>query len=198
MVLTKKEERVFFILGIYFVLLELIFLVSFIWTKAYTTFFWGCNIIPLFFAFAFLTKNVQLIKGAINFEFLPQLVFMFLAILYFTTGISLLNINHSFEVFAWGAIALILHLFSANVALFYTAKIKTEKKSLFYGFLIFIIIFVLTFLFTPKSQNVNFLYSSKIVLGFSIPNLTIVWPFLVFLVIVIPTYLLQRFISNKN
>lgn len=193
------KNKKFLAIGIYFIVLELLFLTVFISIhKIYPAVFWACNLVPIFLAIGFFTKNTQLVKAAINFEFLPQLAFIILTIIYFTTNVSLIGIKDSYVTILMGVVAFCMHAFSINVALFYTWKTKPEKKSLFYSLIIFLSIYVLNLIFTSPSNNVNFTRSSSNLLGFNIPFMTVLWPILVLIGLVYPTYIFQKFLAKKQ
>jgi hypothetical protein len=192
----KKEDNLFFYVGLYFVFIEIAFLLT-ASPSLYPGFFWSCNIVPIFFAIGFLTKNIQLIKGVINFIFIPHLVFVILSIIFFTTNISIWTIKSCYPDFIHGFMTFYLHAFSANVALFFTLKIKPTKKSLYYALIAFLLVFLLTILFTAKEDNVNFVYSTKLLIGTNIPFITPLWPLFAFLVLVVPTYYFQKFLAKK-
>lgn len=192
-----EDYKNFRLIGIYFILLELSFLVVFIsYEKIYPPIFWACNLIPIFIALGFFTKDTQLIKASINFEFIPQLIFTILTIIYIITDISLIGIKGNYEIFLIGFVALWLHALSVNVALFYTRKMKTTKKSLVYSIIILLLVYILTLLFTPPFQNVNFTRLSEDIIGFNFPFLIFLWPILAFIFLVYPTYLFQKFLAN--
>ncbi|MEK6885361.1 MAG: hypothetical protein AABX17_00155 [Nanoarchaeota archaeon] len=194
----EKRNKIYLFVGIYFALLGLAYLVHMFRTESYVGLFWSCNIAPILFSIGFLTENMRLIKGTINYIFLPNLVFMICTIIYFTTSISLVRIDIAFDTIPNGIMGVWIHLLSANVALFYTRKIKPDKHSLIYAATIFLIIFIFTLILAPESQNVNFLQSTKPILGFDIPFFTILWPLFVFFVLIIPTYLSQIALAKKK
>jgi hypothetical protein len=194
----KKDDKTFLFVGIYFAMLGVLYLFQMIRTETYVGLFWSCNIAPPLFAIGFLTRNTGLIKGVINYIFIPNLVFMICTIIFFTTNISLVRIHTAFDTIPNGIMGVWIHLLSANVALFYTRKIKPDKKSLIYSAVIFLVIYLLTFMLAPVNQNVNFLQSTEPILGFNIPFFTIIWPFCVMLFVILPTYFLQKFIAKKS
>lgn len=194
-----NADKKFRVIGIYFILLEaLFFLVFFSANKLYPTVFWACNIVPIFLALGFLAKDFQLIKAVINFEFIPQLIFVVATILYFTTNISLFGINSNYTTITIGITAILLHAFSVNVALFYTRNVKPTKKSLLYGVIVFLLIYILSLLFTSTSQNVNYIYSSSEIFGFEIPGSVFIWPIFVFIFLVYPIYFFQKYLAERQ
>ncbi len=190
----SKGDKKYLYVGIYFIILELVFITSLFWTKDYTGIMWSCNLVPIIFAFSFLTKNFRLIKGTLNYIFIPHLVFVIVSLIYFSTGLNLINIQLGYTSFSVGFRAILFHLFSANVALFYSYKIKSDKKSIIYSAIIFLIIYILTILLTPPALNINFLSSSKVIIGVDVPFLKLIWPFFVFTIFVVPTYFFQKYL----
>jgi len=55
-----------------------------------------------------------------------------------------------------------------------------------------LVFYLLTAAFSSPGQNINLVYSSDYILGFTPAYYTLSWPILVFLLVIIPTYYLQK------
>ncbi|MCA9460218.1 MAG: hypothetical protein KC550_06745, partial [Nanoarchaeota archaeon] len=102
----------------------------------YDVFFWFCNHTPLFFAFAFFLKKRNVIKGLINVGFLGQFAWTldFLSKLLFDTYIFKVT-QYVFESQngLWVLLPIGIHMFSTNLALFFTYKRKPDIYTAFYS-----------------------------------------------------------------
>ena len=182
----------YFITITFFIILEILVIIRNFTAKDYISFFWLCDSFPILFGITFLLKKEQLIKGLINIGFIPQLISFFSLFSAVFLGINIvgfediLNYNR-FHI----TVSFLLHVFSVNMALLLTYKIKTKTKSLLYSFIILIVIFILTLTFTTSAENINYIYNADF-LGFTPPYYTFIWIVLTFLLIVLPTYLIQK------
>ena len=112
----KKERRVEIILGIYFILLQILVLFrNYSNNENYYIFFF-CNHIPLIFAIGFFTKNTQLIKSLISFGLLVQIIWIIDLLGKVLFHIELLGVtNYVFEVTLFSLfVTLLIHLTDSN------------------------------------------------------------------------------------
>jgi hypothetical protein len=84
----------------------------------------------------------------------------------------------------------LLHLIPLNFALFLVYNSLPDIASLIYSFIILLLFFILTFIFTKPKANINYVYNSDF-LGFSIPCYKFLGIFLFFIFVVLPTYAVQ-------
>jgi hypothetical protein len=191
-----QKSKKYFILGIYFIFIELIFFAYTFSTNNLSSLFWICYFTPLLLTIAFLSRNEQFIKGVINISFFPQIIFILLSILYFSTGVSLFDVSMHLNGIIKATLNIFLHLFSTNVALFFTYKIKPKPVSIIYSFSIAFLAIILTFLFTSPSQNINLFSSAQRILN--IPNSfsILIWMTMIILMS-LGAYFIQKNLSNN-
>jgi hypothetical protein len=190
--------------GIFFLFLQVLVSIRNIWVKDYHSFFWICDFVPVLFAIAFLTKRGQFIKGLINVSLVAQLTFVFELLVFLLFGI---NLGATSALLRRGifymTVSILLHFFSASVALYYTLDIKPRRSALYYSAFFLAVAYILTLSFTPYDKNLNFVYSSSF-LGLNIPYYTQLWLLLTFLLICLPVQGLQELLyrvhmrSRKN
>ena len=155
---------------------------------------WFCDFAPLLIALGLIINNNQFVKGAINLTLLGQLYFIFSAILFLATGINLLQISELFdESLIAIIITLLLHL-AAPLALAWEYNKKPSRIAVFYSAIMMLVFYALTIAFTSPGKNINLVYSSDYILGFTPPGYTLYWPIMAFLVVIIPTYYLQKWL----
>jgi len=170
-----------------FLLLEAVVIIKNIKDKSYYDFFWFCDFAPIFLAIGFFIGNDQFVKGVINVGLITQfntLVFL---------SKELIRDRKFPEI--------IIHLFPINLALLLTYKIATLQVSLVYSLLVLVFIFGLTLIFVPREKDVNFI--DYVPLNFlnkprkiKLPYHTILWVIYTEIIIVIPTYFIQLFLSR--
>lgn len=189
-------ERKYLATGIFFIFLELLVVIRNLGIKDYTAFFWFCDMAPLLLAAAFLLKNNQMVKGLVSIGLVPQLissVSLFFAVF---LGIDIVGFADilNYSIF-YITIAFILHLFSLNVALVLAYRIKPKPQALIYSLVFLAIIFSLSLAFTPSGMNINYVYNSSF-LGFTPFYYTPLWFIFAFFMVVLPTYLIQKWMYN--
>ncbi|MEC8339320.1 MAG: hypothetical protein VXZ40_01735 [Nanoarchaeota archaeon] len=157
-------------------------------------FFWFCNHTPLFFAFAFFLKKRDIIKGLINVGFLGQFAWTldFLGKIFFDFHVfNMTAYVFSSEKGIWVLLPIGIHVFATNVALYFTRRKKPSTKTLFYSILYIIFLYGATLTYTDPLRNVNCVHAICGAVDLTFKNYTNFWPVLVFLVVVLPTQLLQ-------
>ena len=191
-------------IGFFFLFLQLFVILGNFMTDRYDVFFWFCNHTPLFFAFAFFLKNTNVIKGLINVGFLGQFAWTldFLGKIFFDFHIF----NMTTYVFEnpnglWVLVPIGIHIFSTNLALFFTYKKKPNLLVAFYSLLYIIFLYASTITYTLVERNVNWVFQIGSTVGYAHPLYTNFWPLIVFFLIAMPThgiqYLLYRW-SKKE
>lgn len=198
---TQLYNQRYHIVGGFFLLLQLFVIFGNYSATQYDTFFWFCNHALLLFAFGFFSKNTDLIKGLINVGFLAQLVWSidFLGRIFF--GVHLFNItNYIFENpnSLWTLLTIIIHLFATTLALYMTRTIKPTTKTLLYSIIYLITLYITTLLFTDPQNNINWIYEIGGFIGYSSSLYTLFWPFIVIIIVILPTQALQHYIYKKT
>jgi len=197
----KKEEgnRIYFYLGMFFMLLQVLVITRN--GTDYLNFIWFCNFAPLLFAFAFFLKNTQFIKALINVALIPDILFLidFFSSWLFNFGIFGQVQPYFQENFIYIATTVLLHI-PAFLALALTYKIKPKIKTLIYSAYLVIAIYLVTLLFSPSTSYYNYIYSTRP--GYIHPNIpymiiTLLWPLIVFLALVLPAQAIQFWINKK-
>ncbi len=172
----------------------------------YNYYFWFCDFAPLLFSISFFIKNRTLVKGLINFGLIPQVIFLidFIHATYAGSSllgvrVDLLNIN-SFTILS----TIFVH-FTTLIALGITFRIKPTKKTWIYSIIFMSAVYFAMLLFTSPNGDINYVYSTGNLLNsmnFTIPNITFFWPFLAFLLVILPTqaiqYGLYKIFRNKT
>lgn len=159
---------------------------------------WFCNHTPLFFSIGFFFKNNDITKSIINVGLIPQLIWIidFLGKIIFNTYIFDVT-RYIFEDFTGLALvgSILSHIFATILALYFTYKHKPISKIILVSFVYIVVLFFTTLFFTPVHENVNLIYYVNIG-NISFPGYTILWPVLVLIIIVIPTYYFQVFLYD--
>lgn len=187
--------------GIFFLILQILIIWRNVWLDDYLSFLWLCDFLPILFAISFFFKKVQFTKGLINLCLIPQLVYFIDLIIYtfskgaYTLGFIPTVISGPMIFFL---ISVFAHLLSTSVAFILTYREKTEKISLAYSLVLLMIIFCLTLYFSPAQRNVNCVFFFHgIIFNFYGIYYTLLWPILVFLFIIFPTYFTQKTVGKN-
>jgi len=174
--------------------------------EGYNYYFWFCDFAPILFSIAFFIKNKNLVKGLINFGLIPQIIFLIDFVYLTSTGISPLGITfhllkfNSFAIFS----TILVHL-TTFFALLFTFRIKPNKWTLFDSIIFMLAVYVIMLTLTSPEGDVNYVYSTGNLLSsfnFTIPHIVWLWPFLTFLIIILPThgiqYLIYKFFKKHK
>ncbi len=159
-------------------------------------FFWFCDFAALLFFFGFYFKDSQFVKSIINIGLIPQVYFLgeFFA---HAVGIIFIPGKVAQHDFLYGTITVLIHL-TTLFALFFTYKEKTKQKSLSYSIIILFGMYLATRLFTNAHDEVNYVFSNTSLTDIQIPFHLTLWVPLTFIILVLPTYFLQKFLYLKN
>lgn len=190
-------KKIIWIISV-FIFLQMLAVTKNVYTKDFSSFFWFCDFAPLLFAVGFLLKKYQFVKSLINIGLIPQFMYtilLFLALFFGIDSISFYSILARSKIYI--LVSFLLHLFSSNLALFLTYRIRPKKISLIYSFAILAAMFVLILIFTVPGSNINYVYSSNF-LGFEIPYYTYLWIILTMIFVILPTYFIQYWIYKKS
>lgn len=195
--LEKIETREQLMMA-YLLLVELLVIFRNVSANDPHSFFWYCDFIPVLLLIGFAVKNHQMVKGIISVGLIVQVLYLLDFVMYFILGHGIGNIAETFNYSpAYTAVAFILHL-TTLLSLMIVYKVKTEKKSLFYSAGLLLLMFAATLLFTPPAQNANSVYSLNFLIGFTPPYYTQMYPLIAFALVILPTYYLQKWLSEKR
>lgn len=162
----------------------------------YNYFFWFCDFAPGLFAIAFLIGNKDIIKGIINFGLIPQIVFLSDFIYATNKGTSLFGTRVDLLQFtSFSVLSTILVHLTTIFALILTLRIKPNKKAIIFSLILMFAVYFIALIFTPSSGDINYVYSTGNLLNsfsFTVPNIVWIWPFFVFLFVILPTQAIQH------
>lgn len=197
---SSRMKRKYFLIGSFFVFMQIVALIR-NYSENYFYFFWYCDFVPILLAVAFFLKNTDFVKGLINIGLIPQAIFLIDFVLTIITGSSPLSITRNLSALNIFFIisTLFIHL-SVSLAFLFVHKEKTDKKALYYSFFSLVFIYIATLLFTPPAGIVNYVYhAGNWLSGFVdyIPYYTELWIVLTFVLVVLPTYLIQYFVYKR-
>ena len=177
-------------IALFFLFLQLVVLIRNIYSD-YMHFFWLCDFAPIIFFIGFLLKKDQLVKGLINFALFPQFIFLIGFIsktVLYLKGYSVFDYSYFYIV-----ITILFH-FSSIIAVCLTYKFRITRVSLIYSFILLVLTFFVTIGFTPEQSNINYVFEFYFL---AYPILPFLWIPLTFLIVVIPTYYIQKIIYKK-
>lgn len=190
--LTKSRKMR--IAGIFFLAMQALIMYANYRASRFDGLFWFCNHTPLLIGISFLIGRKDFIKAIINVGFLPQLIWTvdFLGRLFF--GTCLFDVTqYVFEGLNGRdvLVAIITHMFAINIALFLTRKQKINKKVLLYSAVYLVSLLVVSFIYSPVDKNVNFIkyFGAP---AYTFPGYTALWAVLAFVIVVVPTYFIQK------
>jgi len=189
--LFRLNDKTHIYIALFFIGLQILVMLRNYYSD-YMYFFWLCDFIPTVYAFSFVVKDVQLIKGLINISFIPQAVNV-------TTFISktLINLiqNIPLEFTTFYTISTIIMHLTTTYVLFLTFHLETKKESLYYSITSLTIIYAVMFLFTPIERNINYIFTLDR-LGFN--GFSFFWIPICFIIMVLPTYFLQKRLYKES
>lgn len=202
MKISLSTNHKYFLVGVYFLILEIYVIYYLSNFAGNSAFFWVCNVLPVLFAFGFFTKNISLVRGLIGISLVPQLIWTadLFSVLFFNVELIGGFTRYAFNNGSIAILPVLAHIFSSAVALIAVyRKPLVAHKSLIYSFFLIIIFQIVSLSFTNLENNVNCVYKSCLpALEGLIPFYTIVYPFGFFLLIAVPGYFLQVLLSSKK
>lgn len=197
--LKKLYSNNFYIIGgIFFLLTQLFIIIVNINAQDYSFYYWFCNHTPLLLSIAFFTKKIQVIKGIVSVGLFPQMLWI-LDLIFNVFNVTLFGFtSYFFELESTLTIfsILLIHIFTTTIALLLVFLQDTKRSSLLYSFIYLVLLLIITFLFTNPANNTNCIYEICGLEQFQIPLYTLFWPFLTFIVFILPSYILQDKLSN--
>ena len=178
-------------LALFFLFLQLVIVIRNIYSS-YSYFFWVCDFAPFIFFIGFLFKKEQLVKGLISIALIPQFIFLvgFISktILYLF-GYGIFDYSYFYII-----ITIFFH-FASLFAISLSYGINIKRESLFYSFFLLIVIFFVTISFTSEQENINYIFEFYFL---NYPILPFLWVPLNFLIVVVPSYCLQKIIYRNS
>jgi hypothetical protein len=196
-----KERKRTLIIALAFLILQIFLIIrNSVYTPGYYDgYFFFCNFSPILFAIFFFYRKYDFINGLIYFSLLSHLCFFVTYItrlIYNTPDLNLVGFSPFWAFF----ITLTTYLIHSTsfVALFLTRKIKPNKKSFMFSIFFMLFVYILTLLFTNPASGINYVYSTKKILLFDIPHLTILWPFLALVICILPGMGIKNLVYNLS
>ena len=181
-----KRDRVYILLGVFFVFLQIVAIVRNLFL-GFVYFFWFCDFIPIILAVSFFFKRDQIVKGIINIGLFPQLIYLFSFIVRLFFGSSFLDetdLLFSYNAFIISS-SIILHSASA-IALGFVYKVKPRRNSLIYSFVGLVLIYFIIIVFTVSNDSINYVFLLSNF--FDVRLFSVFWIPVTFLGVVLPTY----------
>ena len=189
-----KNKR-YIILGIFFLFIQLIAIIRNV-ASDYNNFFWFCDFVSLPLAIGFFLKKDNFIKSLINIGLIAQLIYIGAFVYTLISGYTLLNTIPEVRTFFYSFSSIFIHL-STIFALFFTYKIRPTIKTLFSSLMFLFGMYIIALIFTTPEQGINYVLSSKTLIPLVIPYYTELWVLLTFLLVVLPTQLIQYGLYRK-
>lgn len=194
----NKFYNKYFILGTFFLVLQILILIRNQILNDPILFFYYCDHIPLLFAIGFYSKNIQLIKAMISVGLILQgiyLIDLFGGLFghYLTGTTKYLGKYTLFPLI----VSLTMHI-TTIIALIFTYKEKTNSKSLTYAFIYTTILYIATITLTPINYDMNCIFNACKITFLQFENYTNVWILLSFTLLTVPTYLFQKLLNKLS
>ncbi len=186
-----KEKTKNLIIALFFVFLQVLIILR-NYFSGYFILYWYCDLAPSIYAIFFFFKSKDAIKGYINIGLIPQLIFLFAYFYKLVFDVSLLgDVTASLSNDLFYTLSTTIGHLASLIAFLFVMGSKPSKKSLFYSFIFLVLIYLITLIFTSPNDYINYVYSSGNLVLFKIPYLTYIWVPLTFVLLVIPTQLIQ-------
>lgn len=192
--MEEKNKHLF--IGAFFLFIQLVAIVRNIGDNYYN-FFWFCDFVPITLAIGFFLKKDSFIKSIVNIGLIAQLMYVSFYIYKLFFGVSLIDTIPPVTTFLYTTSSILIHL-STTFALMLTHKVKPTIKTLFSSLMFLFGMYVVALFFTTTEQRVNYVLSSRTLIPLVIPHYTELWVLLTFLVVVLPTQLIQYLIYRKS
>ncbi len=192
----SREQYVYF--GKLFLIFQLIAVVRNLASDFYS-FYWFCDFASGLFALALFSRKPQIVKAVIHIGLVPQVGYFVIMIAKIFFNINLFGFVIDFPLEAQYIIPTLIVHASTITALLVTFKIKPRLSSLAYSVVALALIWLTVVLYSDGStnamENYNYVYTTSF---FSrIGDYTDMWIPIVFVVVVIPTYLLELAIYHE-
>ncbi len=199
--MNRKKDLVFFVFGIYFVLLGVLAVINAFNHPEIASPLWFCYIAVFLIGIGILTQNSSLIATQVNIMAIPIIFWNIDFFYHLITGSPLWGITDYFfvgGVNSLGNFITLQHTYILPVSLVFIYIFGLNKKNLLkWSFLEITLIFLASILLYPPAKNVNCVFSSCInFLSLGSPYYQILWFFSVFLMIFLTNSLLVYLIRK--
>ncbi len=178
--LTKEEtDRLFTLAGTFFIVIQLIVASTVVFDPATRPYlFWLCNNFCFFLAIACYLRNMQLVKGISYAGIIPQLLWIFdFTVSLFGIHISNVTAYISSEGYTYANnISIVLHMSVPIVILAFSFRMRPQLRSVLYSIPYILVLFALTYVYTPPAEDVNCLFEACHLDRF-LPYTIMAWPF---------------------
>jgi len=196
--IKSKLNDYYFMAGTFLFIQVVILIRDYMVGNLHHQIFWFCNFAPMLLAIGFFYKKKDFIKAVINVGLIGQIVALILFSYMVSKGVfALSDIPSKFVKFIYIATTIMVHLV-VLWALIASYKIKPTRKALHYSFIIIIFMFVTAILFTSPYWQVNLVYPSGKFFSLHIPFYMVLWPILVFVLLVLPSHWIQKKLYEKS
>lgn len=133
----------------------------------------------------------------INIGLIAQWVYIIGYVYKLVVGASFLATIPDAPTIFYTSSSIFIHL-STTFALIFTYNFKPTIKTLFLSVMFLFGMYAVALFFTTPDQGINFVLSYKTLIPLAIPHYTELWVLLTFLVVVLPTQLLQYLIYEHS
>lgn len=159
-------------------------------------FLWFCNHTPLLIGLAILFRKVVFVKALLNVGFFLQLFWAidFFGMLLFQTSFFHVTDYMFVGITTFSFISsLLAHVLSPLIGLGVSVSQPQKQKTLVYSAVYLVLLYLVTLVFATSGSNYNLLFYVTLPLGdVSFPGYTLLWPFLAFVLVVLPTHFFQK------
>lgn len=168
------------------------------------SFYWYCDFVPILLFFAFLTHNIQAIKGMLNVGLFAQIGYSVIVLFKVFFNITLFGFVIDFPLTAQYIIPTLLIHTATIIAFIVTYKVKPSRSALMYSLILLTGIYIVVMIFAEPDgsalRNYNFIFQSN--LFSQLPYYTALWVILSFSLVAVPTqlfqYLIYKIYENKK
>ncbi|MEK6927932.1 MAG: hypothetical protein AABX11_05875 [Nanoarchaeota archaeon] len=190
-----EQNKKYILLGILFLVIQLIAIVRNIMSDYYL-FFWFCDFVSIPLAIGFFLKKDTFIKSIINIGLIAQGIYICAYLYKLFSGTTLIDTIPDATNIFYVSSSIIIHL-STTIALIFTYKVKPTIRTLFSSIMFIFAMYIIALFFTTPEQGVNYVLSSRTLIPLTIPHYTELWVPLTFLLVVLPTHLIQYIIYKR-
>jgi hypothetical protein len=193
-----KNNKQYTLIGLFFLFIQAITIFRNLLSD-YNSFFWFCDFVSLPLALCFFFKKEEFVKSIVNIGLVAQLIYIVGVIYAVFSGTSFLNTIPLYSNIFYLLSSILIHL-STSIALFFTYKTKPTINTLFYSLIFLFGMYLVALFFTTPEQGINYVLSSGKLIPWSlvIPHYTQLWVILTFVIVVLPTQLIQYIIWKKS
>ena len=194
--LTKIDYTILLIISI---VVALIIIIRDLFLGRYDLFFWFCDFTPFLVLVALKLKSRTLLQGVANVGFFIQIFYLVSIIIAWVFGNGLFSHEFVESVFQQSSmlifITILVHSF--NIVLFLIIiKYKPLRGGVAHSLGVIALMYFPAILFFSRNENINMVYS-YVPFSDYLPFYNTMWIFWMFLIIVIPTHFIAKFLHSK-